>query len=131
MLRPKALPGSIWLLAALYTFASLAHFVHNAEYIAFYPNMPAWITRETVYLVWLAIAAVGALGAAMALLGWRWAAAACLAAYGALGFDGLGHYALALCSQHSLAMNLSIWFEVIAGALLTAACLWFLVRGRA
>ena len=40
------LPRGVWLLAAAYTLASLWHFAHNAEYLAYYPNMPPWITRE-------------------------------------------------------------------------------------
>lgn len=48
------------LLFVLYTLASLVHFSHNAEYIAFYPGLPAWMTRESVYLAWLAVASVGA-----------------------------------------------------------------------
>lgn len=124
------LPAHLWLLAALYCAASLLHFTHNAEYIALYPNMPAWITHETVYLAWLAITAVGALAALCALAGWRVVAALGLALYGSFGLDGLGHYALALCSQHTLAMNFTIWFEVTAGVLLATACAWFLARRR-
>src|SRR5437868_9429962 len=97
----------LWACIALYFTASLIHFTHNAEYIAFYPNMPASITRESVYLVWLAITSVGVLGAGFMLAGWRTLAAVCLAAYGTFGLDGLGHYTLALCSEHTLAMNLS------------------------
>jgi hypothetical protein len=113
-------PRHLWVLLAVYCVASLAHFAHNAEYIAFYPNMPQWLTRESVYLAWLAITLVGAAGLAITSVGWRSAGAACLAAYGALGLYGLGHYTLALCSEHTLAMNLAIWFEVIAGAALAA-----------
>jgi len=40
------LPKYIWVLAALYFIASLAHFAHNAEYIAFYPGVPTWLTAE-------------------------------------------------------------------------------------
>jgi hypothetical protein len=122
----RKLPRSIWALAVLYCIASLVHFTHNAEYIAFYPNMPAWLTREKVYLVWLAVTGVGAVSVALSLAGWRLASSIGLAMYGTLGFDGLGHYALALCSEHTLAMNLSIWFEVLAGAVLVARCAWFL-----
>ncbi|HYD63677.1 MAG TPA: hypothetical protein VEC35_25205 [Noviherbaspirillum sp.] len=127
-------PRHIWTLLGLYCVASLAHFIHNAEYIAFYPNMPAWLTREKVYLAWQAVASVGVVGIAFSLAGWRTAAALCLVAYGALGLDGLGHYALALCSQHTFAMNFTIWFEVLAGVAL-AVCSASLVgeqivRGR-
>ena len=75
----SAFPRHIWQLAGVYCAASLAHFAHNAEYIAFYPNMPAWLTREQVYLVWLAITAVGAVGIALARLGWRATGLACSA----------------------------------------------------
>ena len=48
-----------------------------------------------------------------------------VALYGALGMDGLAHYTLALCSEHTLATNLTIWFEVLVGmSLLMASALW-------
>jgi hypothetical protein len=65
LLTSSILPRHVWVLVALYFAASLAHFTHNAEYIAFYPNMPAWLTREYVYSVWLVITGVGALGFAL------------------------------------------------------------------
>ena len=117
------LPAHVWALAAAYFAASLLHFSHNAEYIAFYPNMPGGLTRETVYLAWLAVTGVGAVAIALSQRGWRVAGALCLAAYGALGLDGLGHYALALCSKHTLAMHLTIWLEVACGVALAAAAL--------
>ena len=112
------LPACVWWLMGVYTVASLAHFAHNAEYISFYPNKPAWITRETVYQAWLAIAGVGSVGAVFALFGWPVAGAVLVAAYGALGLDGLAHYSLALCSEHSLVANLTIWAEAGAGVAL-------------
>jgi hypothetical protein len=116
------LPARVMLLAGLYLLASLAHFTHNAEYIAFYPNMPRWLTREQVYLVWLAITAVGVAGFALLRFGQRLAGLACLAVWGALGLDGLGHYALALCSEHTWTMNATIWSEAAAGVALAACC---------
>jgi hypothetical protein len=109
-------------LLAVYFVASLAHFAHNAEFIAFYPNMPAWITRETVYLVWLAFAGVGVAGLLASRFGWTALGALLLGVYGALGLDGLQHYTLALCSEHTLAANVTIWFEAIAGIALAIAC---------
>lgn len=122
-------PKHLWALLALYFFASLLHFTHNAEYIAYYPNMPGWITREKVYLVWLAITSAGVAGILLSRIGWRLAGALCLAVYGAFGLDGLGHYWLALCSQHTLAMNFTIWFEVVSGAAL-ALCATAFARHR-
>lgn len=121
MARRSALsffPQNVWLLVGLYTIASLTHFVHNAEFIALYPNMPAWITRETVYLAYLAVAGFGVLGLVLMCAGWRIIGAVLIGLYGALGIDGLGHYALALCSQHPLISNLTIWSEVLTGGLL-------------
>ena len=109
-------------LVLAYTATSLAHFVHNAELLEFYPNMPRWITRETVYQAWLAVAGIGALGLLLARVGWPAVGASVLAVYGALGLDGLGHYTLALCSQHTVGANVTVWSEVIAGlALATVA----------
>ncbi|BDT72679.1 hypothetical protein os4_22220 [Comamonadaceae bacterium OS-4] len=108
-------------LIALYTLASLTHFAHNAEYIAFYPGLPVWMTRESVYLAWLAVAGVGGLSLIASRLGWSRLAAVLLAAYGLLGVDGLLHYTLALCSEHTLVTNLTIWAEVLLGVTLACA----------
>ena len=116
--------------AGFYFAASLLHFAHNAEYIAFYPNMPSWITRENVYMTWLAITGVGVLGGALWWMGWRAAAFVFLTVYGLLGLDGLAHYALALCAEHTLAANLTIWLEAATGVALAAAALWHLRRLR-
>jgi hypothetical protein len=109
------------ILFGIYTLASLLHFAHNAEYIAFYPNMPRWLTRERVYLAWFSVAGVGVAGIACAATGWRVASALLFTFYGALGLYGLGHYALASCGKHTLAANATIWFEVISGAALAVA----------
>ncbi len=127
-LSPGIFPKHVWALLAMYFLASLAHFTNNAEYIAYYPNMPAWITRETVYLAWLAITSVGVAGILLSRLGWRFLGAVSLAAYGAFGLDGLGHYTLALCSEHTLAMNLTIWAETIGGLLLALSSAVFASR---
>ncbi len=108
----------LWALITLYTVASLVHFVHNAEYIAFYPNMPQWITSATVYKAWLGIAAIGIVGVGFWKIGWYVLGAVFVAVYGALGIDGLAHYSLALCSEHTLAANVTIWFEVFTGTAL-------------
>ena len=115
------LPRHIQALLAVYFVATLAHFVHNAEFIAFYPNMPAWLTRENVYLAWLAVTSVGVAGVVAARFGLSALGALLMGAYGALGLDGLAHYSLALCSEHTLAANLTIWFEAATGLLLAVA----------
>ena len=114
-------PKPVWMLLGLYFLASLAHFAHNAEFIAFYPNMPHWLTREKVYLAWLAVSSVGAAAVLLGRLGWPVLGTVLLAGYGALGLDGLGHYTLALCAEHTLATNFTIWFEVASGVALLLA----------
>ena len=127
MIHPRAstVPRPVCLLFLAYTLASLAHFVHNAEFIAFYPGMPVWITRETVYQAWGVIAGVGVLGLGLRYLGWPVLGALVIAAYGALGLDGLAHYSLGLCSEHTWLANLTIWAEAISGAALAVvAVIW-------
>ena len=126
LMRPsRNTDPTTWLIAlsAAYCIASLAHFVHNAEYLAQYPNMPPWLTRSKVYASWLAITAVGALGVVFVRSRYAATGLVLIAIYAAFGFDGLGHYALAPISAHTLAMNLSIWFEVAAAAILLFAAL--------
>jgi hypothetical protein len=128
--RSTRLFSHIWVLAALYCVASLVHFTHNAEYISHYPNMPAWLTREHVYMVWTAVTSAGVAALLLHVRGRRFASVLCLAAYGAFGFDALGHYAVALCSQHTLAQNFTIWVEVAAGAALVCSCIFYLKSYR-
>ncbi|MDB5957893.1 MAG: hypothetical protein JWP60_4501 [Ramlibacter sp.] len=124
----KPVPRPLIGLLALYAVASLWHFSHNAEYIALYPHMPAWLTREKVYVAWLAVSAVGLAGAGMWVLGWGRAAGVALAFYGLLGLGGLAHYTLALCSEHTLTMNFTIGFEALAGLALAASVAWHFAR---
>jgi hypothetical protein len=80
--------------------------------------MPQWITSATVYKAWLGIAAIGIVGVGFWKIGWYVLGAIFVAIYGALGIDGLAHYSLALCSEHSFAANATIWFEVLTGTAL-------------
>jgi hypothetical protein len=123
MAARSPLPTHLWVLAVLYFAAGLAHFTHNAEFIAFYPNLPKGLTREHVYLVWLAITSLGAGGLLLARRGVRGLGLLLIAAYGALGLDGLAHYTLALCSEHSVAANLTIGAEAASGVALMLAAL--------
>jgi hypothetical protein len=119
----KVLP---WLVV-LYTAASLLHFTHNAEFLDAYPNLPSWISRSSIYITWVGIAAIGALGYALVRYGQEISGLAVLALYACLGFDGLLHYTRAPFDAHTTAMNLSILFEVAAAALLLVAVIR---RGR-
>jgi hypothetical protein len=107
-------------LLLLYCSASLLHFSHNAEHLADYPNMPKWLSRSQVYVAWLGITAVGILGLLFLRFGYQRIGLMIVGLYAALGFDGLGHYALAPVSGHTIVMNATIWFEVAAGAMLLA-----------
>jgi hypothetical protein len=104
--------------ACFYCFATVVHFTHNAEYLADYPNMPKWITRGGVYFVWASEALIGVLGVAFLYFGFRRTGILLLMVYALLGFDGLLHYTLAPFQAHSLAMNVTILFEVAAAAIL-------------
>jgi hypothetical protein len=112
----KALP---WLLL-LYAGSSLLHFAHNAEYLADYPNLPGWLTRPQVYASWLGITTIGAIGYVLYRARRERSGLPLLAVYAALGFDGLLHYGRAPVAAHTSMMNLTIWTEVVAAALLFA-----------
>ena len=118
--RTTDVRASRWLYSALllYTAASLLHFTHNAEYLSDYPNLPDWLTRVGVYASWLAVAAVGLCGFLLYRFRHRFAGLLTLGIYAALGFDGLLHYTRASFDAHTTVMNFTIWFVVIAAALL-------------
>ena len=128
----RADTGRVWIggLLLLYLAASLLHFAHNAEYLPDYPNLPAWLDRADVYLVWLGLAAVGLGGYALYRGGWRLAGLILLGVYAVFGFDGLLHYTRAPSAAHTTAMNFTIWFEVAAAGLLLCAVVASMVKGR-
>ena len=115
--KGKTLPG----LLALYGLASLVHFVHNAEYLVDYPNLPAWLSRFQIYGAWCGITALGLAGYALYRRGRALIGFSIIAVYAALGFDGLLHYRQAPFAAHTVAMNLTIWSEVTAAVLLLLA----------
>ena len=115
LVPPRACQMLPWLLA-LYAAASLVHFVHNAEYLALYPNLPASWTRGQVYLAWCGVTLVGLLGYLLYRGGFTRTGLALLAVYGGIGFGGLLHYTRAPVTYHSAAMNLTIWAESAAAA---------------
>ncbi len=120
----KTLPKPLLFLTATYFLASLGHFTHNAEFLCEYPNLPEWLTRAKVYLAWLAITSVGVIGFAFMRSGYTQLGLALVAVYAALGFDGLGHYAVAPFAWHSFGANFTIVSEVVTAGvlLLTTIC---------
>jgi hypothetical protein len=108
--------------------ASLLHFAHNAEFLGDYPNLPNWLTRTQVYLAWTGLAAIGAGGFILYLRHWRSVGLLLIGLYAVLGFDGLLHYSRAPFQAHTVAMNFTIWFEVIAAAALLVAVLFAAVK---
>lgn len=113
-------------LTAAYFFTSLGHFSHNAEFICEYPNLPAWLTRAQVYAAWAAITSVGVLGFFLIRKQYVAVGLMLVAIYAALGFDGLGHYAIAPLELHTPAANATILSEVTAAALLLPVTLHLL-----
>jgi hypothetical protein len=120
------LPKLFLALTAAYFLSSLGHFSHNAVFICEYPNLPAWLTSAKVWAAWVAITSVGVAG--FLFIRKRFVALGLLlvAVYAALGFDGLGHYAVAPMALHTFGANFTILAEVAAAALLLAATLYLL-----
>ena len=109
------------ILLIVYGLASLFHHIHNAVFLDAYPNMPAWLSSAGVYAAWLGVAAVGFSGYLLFRYVHQLLGLAVIAAYGALGLDGLAHYSRAPFSAHTLAMNLTIWLEVMTAVVLLIA----------
>ena len=126
MPHPNQFPKTLLALTAAYFLTSLGHFSHNAEFICEYPNLPAWLTRAQVYAVWAAITSVGAMGLLLMRKKYMATGLLLLAVYAALGFDGLGHYAVAPLELHPLMANVTILSEVVVAALLLPVALWLL-----
>jgi len=116
-----------WLLA-VYGLASFVHFLHNAEYLNGYPNLPVWLSRFQIYGAWCGITSVGLVGYALYRGGRPFIGLWLLVLYTLLGFDGLLHYRRAPPAAHTLAMNLTIWSEVVAAALALMAVVTIVVR---
>ena len=122
------IPGYLFASLAIYCGASLIHFIHNAQFVSEYPNLPAWLTSSKVYLAWLAVTAVGAAGIMVFKCGHRLTGLLLIAGYAALGFAGLDHYSRAPVSAHTPAMNATIAFEVAAAAVLLAVSVTLLLQ---
>jgi hypothetical protein len=105
------------ILLVAYGIASLVHFIHNAEFLADYPNMPATWTRAGVYFVWAGMTLTGIVGWLLATRGYPVVGLLLVVLYAIAGLDSLGHYILAPMSAHTWAMNATILLEVCAAAL--------------
>ena len=117
-------------LLLIYAAASFIHFVHNAEFLGDYPNLPATWTPAGVYVAWIGMTLVGVIGWLLVRRGFRITGLGVLAVYAALGLDSLGHYVLAPLSAHTLSMNSTILLEVTAAALLLVEVMRQLHRSR-
>lgn len=109
----KILPA----LLLIYGLASLIHFVHNAEFLTDYPNLPASWSRGDIYSAWIILTLVGIGGWVLVVRGFARLGFLLLAVYAVFGMDSLGHYVLAPMSEHTLAMNTTILLEVTTAAL--------------
>jgi hypothetical protein len=103
------------------TAASLFHYSHNAEFLNDYPNLPVWLSRAEVYAAWVAVTVIGFTGYSLFRRRYQVAGLLILAVYGLLGLDGLGHFAVASPSAHTMTMNFGIWLEVATALVLLTA----------
>jgi hypothetical protein len=119
----KTIPSGLSILLLLYGAATLVHFVHNAEFLAEYPNMPATWSRADVYLAWIGMTIVGLAGWSLVVRGFNVMGLLCLLVYAGLGLDSLGHYVLAPIGVHSAMMNATILAEVTAAGVVLVVTL--------
>src|SRR6266487_2036916 len=125
---PRHTPRALLMLLLAYGAASLFHHVHNAEFLPQYPNMPAWSSPAQVYAAWFGVTLVGAVGYLLVRRGYQLAGLSVIAAYAALGFDGLAHYSVAPLSAHTVTINLTIGLEVATALLLLVAAAGLLAK---
>ena len=112
-------PSHLLLAAVIaHVVATLTHFVHNAVFIADYPNLPVWLTAGGVYASWIALTTVGLIGLALLRYVSVPLGLGVLALYALLGFGGFDHYTVAAIAAHTTAMNLTILFEAVTGSML-------------
>jgi hypothetical protein len=125
---PKLIAAALLVYAA----ASLLHHLHNAAFVADYPNMAAGLTPRRIYAAWLGATALGAAGY-LGLRRYPLIGTTLLCLYGAYGLGALLHYRLAPPSAHTLTMNATIALEALMAAMLLVATLalaWRRVRRR-
>jgi len=108
----KPIQSTLFILLLIYFAASLMHFIHNAEFLVDYPNLPTSWSRTGVYFAWIGITIVGITGWFLLTRGHQLSGLLFLAVYAVFGLDSLGHYVLAPLSEHTVAMNTTILFEV-------------------
>lgn len=88
----RSMPTLLPILLLIYLAASLIHFIHNAEFLAEYPNLPTSRTRSGVYFAWITMMIVGVGGWTLVSRGYQQIGLLLLAVYAALGLGSLAHY---------------------------------------
>ena len=119
---------TLLILLLIYAAASLVHFVHNAEFLTDYPNLPDSWTRAGVYFAWIGLTTIGIFGWILLNREHHIMGLSVLVIYAALGLDSLGHYVVAPLSEHTLSMNLTILTEVGAAAIVLIEVIRLLVQ---
>lgn len=113
----KPMQKTLLIFLLIYGVASLIHSVHNAEFLADYPNLPDSWSRAGVYFAWIGMTVVGVIGWVLVTRSYHLSGLLLLAIYAVFGLDSLGHYMVASLSSHTLIMNLTIFLEVTAATL--------------
>lgn len=75
MVLDQKLLLTVWL---LYLVGSLIHFIHNAEFLNDYPNLPNSWARNDVYLAWMGMTLLGTAGLIVTIRGARLIGLICL-----------------------------------------------------
>ena len=128
--RDPARSGLLLAVLSAYIVGSFIHHFHNAQFIADYPNMPTGFPPAIAYVVWGTVTAVGLAGYYAVRRGYEILGLGALGLYGAYGLLVLGHYQLAPISAHTVGANVTIWIELVTGALLLGTVAVFLVKGK-
>ena len=112
--------------------SSIVHYTDN--YLAFerFPQSDSGpqITKDSVWIAWIAFTAFGVAGWLLYRRGRIALASALLAVYSLSGLIGIGHYTASGMSELAWWRHVHIWVDILCGVAVLAFAIWSVRRAR-
>lgn len=99
------------------------HYTDNYRFIEQYPQ-PDWITLPSIYITWLLLTAIGALGYWLYRNGKLWTAYLCLLIYALTGLSSLAHYFYGDMAKFSTKMHVFVITDGLTEFAVLAFAVW-------
>lgn len=116
-------PRPLLLLLTLSPVITSFHYTDNHRFFEQYPA-PDWITAPSVYIAWITLTAIGAVGCWLYSQERFWSAYLCLSVYSLTGLTSPGHYFYGPISAFSLKMHTLIGLDFAVGLLMLIFVFW-------